>query len=187
MRVTGGRARGIPIKAPKGMLTRPTSDKVREALFETLGAHVLDAQVLDLFAGSGALGIEALSRGAGFAVFVDNSTCAARIIKDNLAKTRFSEKGEVLRADFRLALEKLEKAGKTFGLMFVDPPYEGDWLVEVVAHIEKHRITHSGTIIVAEHFKKTESPAAISGIPLVRTRAYGQTALSYYSTSTEWV
>lgn len=186
MRVTGGLARGMPIKAPKGMHTRPTSDKVREAMFETLGGHVVDAKVLDLFAGSGALGIEALSRGAGHVVFVDNSTQATRIINDNLKKTGFSEKGRIIRADFRLAIKKLENTGEKFDLMFIDPPYEGGLCEEVAAHLDKHPIAHRDTIVVVEHFKKAKLPRSISGIPLVRTRSYGQTALSYFSVSSEW-
>jgi 16S rRNA (guanine966-N2)-methyltransferase len=186
MRITGGEGRGIPIKAPKGMRTRPTSDKVREAMFDTLGAHVVGAQVLDLFAGSGALGIEALSRGATFAVFVENSTSAARVIEDNLAKTRFSEKGEIVRTDFALAIRRFEKARRKFGLIFIDPPYEGGLLEEIAISLEMHPVTHSETIIVVEHFKKTVPPPGISGIPRVRTRAYGQTALSYFSLSSEW-
>ncbi len=187
MRVTGGQARGIPIKAPKGMRTRPTSDKVREAMFETLGAHVVDAQVLDLFAGSGALGIEALSRGSNFAVFVDNSTVAVRIINENLKKTAFLEKGRIIQADFRVAIKNLKKAGRRFDLVLIDPPYEGGLYGEIAASLGKDSITHPETIIIVEYFKKTEPPRNISGIPLVRTRSYGQTALSYYSASSEWV
>ena len=186
MRITGGLIRGVPIKAPKGMRTRPTSDKVREAMFETLGGHVVDAEVLDLFAGSGALGIEALSRGASHAVFVDNSTHATPIINDNLKKTGLSKKGQIIRADFRLAIKKLEKAERKFDLIFIDPPYEGGLHEEIAAHLGKHSINHPDTIIVVEHFKKTELPHDISGIPLVRTRNYGQTALSYFSVSSEW-
>jgi 16S rRNA (guanine966-N2)-methyltransferase len=168
MRITGGQARGIPIKAPRGMRTRPTSDKVREAMFGVLGKHVVGATVLDLFAGSGALGIEALSRGA------------IRVIEDNLAKARFSEKGEIIRADFRSAIRKLEKADRKFDLIFVDPPYESALLKEVTIGLAKYCITSDETIVIVEHFKKNEPPPSIVNIPLVRTRTYGQTALSYF-------
>ncbi len=187
MRITGGVIKGVPIKAPKGMRTRPTSDKVREAMFETLGGHVVDAEVLDLFAGSGAVGIEALSRGASHVVFVDNSTQTALIINDNLKRTGFSERGQIIRADFRLAMKKLGKTRKKFDLIFIDPPYEGDLYEEVVTHFGKHPVSHRNTTIVVEHFKKAALPHSISGIPLVRTRVYGQTALSYFSASNEWV
>ncbi len=180
MRVTGGKAKGIPIKAPGGMRTRPTSDKLRGALFDTLRESVAGARALDLFAGSGALGIEALSRGAEHVVFVENDSNAVRTIADNLAKTRLSEKGEIIRADFRLAVRKLRKRGKRFDLVFIDPPYEAGLLADVAGVLTKHCITSPEAIIVVEHFKKTEPPPSISGIPLARTRTYGQTALSYF-------
>lgn len=180
MRVTSGQAKGILIKAPKGMRTRPTSDKLRGALFDTLRESVVRARALDLFAGSGALGIEALSRGAEHVVFVESDPNAVRTIGDNLAKTRLSEKGEIIRADFRLAVRKLQKRGEKFDLVFIDPPYQGGLLEDVAGVLTKHCITSPEAIIVIEHFKKTEPPPSISGIPLARTRNYGQTALSYF-------
>ena len=180
MRITGGSAKGIPLKAPKGMRTRPTSDMVRKALFDTLGDIVVRRKVLDLFAGSGALGVEALSRGADYAVFVENNTSAARTIAGNLSNVGFSEKGEIIRGHYRSAVKKLVGRGQQFDLIFLDPPYEGDLLAAAAETLTAHRISSSQAVIVAEHFKKTVPPQTIADIPLASTRTYGQTSLSYY-------
>jgi 16S rRNA (guanine(966)-N(2))-methyltransferase RsmD len=180
MRVTGGQAKGIPIKAPKGVETRPTSDKVREAVFQTLGRLVEEARVLDLFAGSGALGIEALSRGAEFCVFVDKASAATRIIEDNLVKAGFRERAEVIRSDFRSAVRLLSRSGENFNLILLDPPYGGDLLEQTAAALDAHPLTGARPIIVVEHFKKDAPPAAIGGITPTETRFYGQTAITYY-------
>ena len=180
MRITGGQAKGTIIRAPRGRRVRPTSNMVREALFNVLGADIEGMRVLDLFSGSGALGIEALSRGADHVIFVENDPLALRAIADNLARTGLAEKGEIIRSDFRSALRKLERTKEKFHLVLADPPYRSGLLEQVAAAITKHRITLRETIIVVEHFKKTEPPPVISDIPLVETRTYGQTTLSYF-------
>jgi len=180
MRITGGTAGGIPIKAPKGARTRPTSDKVREALFNTLGDDIPGGTVLDLFAGSGALAIEALSRGAERAVLIEKDPAAVRIIESNLEKTDLAERAVIVRGDFRSALAKLSQRGEVFDLIFIDPPYESDLLDRAAEAISEHRITTTTSIIVVEHFKKSLLPESIAGIPFGRTRGYGQTSLSYY-------
>ncbi|MBI5118062.1 16S rRNA (guanine(966)-N(2))-methyltransferase RsmD [Candidatus Poribacteria bacterium] len=181
MRITGGQARGIIIRAPKNMRTRPTSDKVREALFDTLGARVADRNVLDLFAGSGALAIEALSRGAKQAALVERDPVAARLIHENLTRGGFSERAEVFVTDFRDAIRIFGRTARQFDLVFIDPPYQSDLLDQITLVLEKHRVVAPRAIVVLEHFKKIEPPPAVSEIPLSRTRFYGQTALSYYS------
>jgi 16S rRNA (guanine(966)-N(2))-methyltransferase RsmD len=180
MRITGGQARGIPLRAPKGSRVRPTSDKVRKALFDTIGDRIHDAVVLDLFAGTGAVGIEALSRGARRAVLVERDTVAARTISINIDKTNSSEEVDVLREDFRSALKKLGLQGEVFDLVFIDPPYESNLIEEAVEALASSRLISGNTLIVVEHFRKTEPPTAIAGMPLVQTRNYGQTSLSYY-------
>jgi len=185
MRITGGEAGGIPIKAPRGKGARPTSDKVREALFSVLGKSVTGAKALDLFAGSGALGIEALSRGAQSVVLVDNNPAACKMIAANLKAVGLAEKGEIIRADFRAALRKIGGRGDKFDLVFLDPPYGKNLLEEAAKALERHGVVSSDSIIVAEHFKKTAPPESISDIPLSRSRAYGQTCLSYYQSSND--
>lgn len=182
MRITGGRAKGIPLRAPKNPRIRPTSDKVREALFATLPVDISRAKVLDLFAGSGALAIEALSRGAERALLVEQDNVAARTIETNLERTGLSGKAEIIRADFRSALRKLKRRGEGFDLVFIDPPYQSDLIEEAARVLAKYRVVSCQATIVVEHFKKMEPPTSISGIPHRSTRFYGQTALSYYQT-----
>jgi 16S rRNA (guanine(966)-N(2))-methyltransferase RsmD len=180
MRIGGGEAKGIHIKSPKGIRTRPTADKLREAIFDMLGERVTGAKVLDLFAGSGALGIESLSRGAEFAVFVEKDRTAARIIEENLAKTGLSSKAQLIRADFRLAIKRLHREQRRFDLIFLDPPYQADLVGDMVFGLDSHLLVEPNAVIVYEHFKKTAPPASISGLPLAETRQYGQTSLSYF-------
>ena len=180
MRVTGGQAKGATIRAPRGRRIRPSSDKVREALFNTLGGDLAGKKTLDLFSGSGALGIEALSRGAVHVTFVENDPVAVRMIADNLARTGLDQNGDIVRSDFRSALRKLGRRNERFHVILADPPYHEGLLEEMAAVISESCITLRQTVIVIEHFKKTKPPPSISDIPLVETRAYGQTALSYF-------
>jgi len=153
---------------------------VRKALFDTLGAAVVRRKALDLFAGSGALGVEALSRGADYAVFVERDASAVRIIAENLSNAGLSGKGEIIRGHYRLAVKKLEGRGEQFDLIFLDPPYQSDLLAAAAEILTAHCISSSRAIIVAEHFRKTVPPQTIADIPLASTRTYGQTSLSYY-------
>ncbi len=180
MRITGGQAKGIPINVPKGTRTRPTSDKVRQALFNIVGAEVAGRKVLDLFAGSGALAIEALSRGAAYAVLVERNPTSASIIANNLQKAGLTGKAEIMRMDFRSALEKLDHRAEVWDLIFIDPPYQSGLLAETIRILPKYSMISATSIIVVEHFKKTKLPGAIRDIPLVQTRVYGQTCLSFF-------
>ncbi len=180
MRVTGGIAKGILLKAPKGLKTRPTSDKVRQAIFQTLGESIEGTHVLDLFAGTGALGIEAISHGAEFAVFVEESPSAVRIIRQNLEKTNLTGKAEVVPVDFRIALRMLSRQNRRFHLVLADPPYGGDLLEQCAALLREHPVLAPDGVVVLEHFKKVVPPPQVAGIALDRTRFYGQTAISYY-------
>ena len=120
MRVITGKARGIQLKTPQGMLTRPTADRVKEALFSIIRFDVANARVLDLFGGTGQLGIEALSQGAKSAVFVDAREEACALIRENLKRTRLSEQGSVVRCDY---LDYLNCCREKFDIIFLDPPY----------------------------------------------------------------
>ena len=180
MRITGGQAKGILITAPRGNRIRPTSDKVREALFNTLGSEVADRKVLDLFAGTGALAIDALSRGAKHAVMIEKDSIAARVIDTNLAKAGLAEKAKVVRADYRSALRRLDRAGEECDLIFIDPPYHSTILEGISDVLAGFRVISPSAIIVVEHFKKTDPPGCILNATLTQTRFYGQTALTYY-------
>ena len=121
MRIITGTAKGCRLKAPKGMGTRPTADRVKESLFNILGQSVRDSFVLDMFAGTGALGLEALSRGAIGAVFVDKAT--ANVILGNAVHTKLADRAEIIAGDVNKILPRLEKKGLSFDIIFADPPY----------------------------------------------------------------
>src|SRR5438445_4753778 len=140
MRVIAGRARGVPIKGPPGPGTRATSDKVRGAIFDALAAEVVDARVLDLYAGTGALGIEALSRGAASCLFVEKAAAACRVIEANLRTTRLAERAKVWCASVSAALDRLETAVglqeaflPRYTMVVLDPPYGDPTSLDVVA------------------------------------------------------
>lgn len=147
MRVITGTARGRRLGELKGEATRPTTDKVKEAVFSAIQFHVQDAQVLDLFAGTGQLGIEALSRGAAHAVFVDSRREAAQLVRDNLALTGLAERAQVLCGD---ALGYLASTNQRFDLIFLDPPYASELLPQALARIAARGLLAPGGHIVAE-------------------------------------
>lgn len=146
MRVITGTARGTNLKAPPGLATRPTADKVKQALFNII-QYDISGDVLDLFAGSGQLGIEALSRGARHCVFVDQSPEAIRVIRDNLEKTKLSDRAQIVRSD---ALSYLSRCKKSFRLIFLDPPYAEKSLENAIKRISEIDILGESGIIITE-------------------------------------
>ncbi|MGH9390962.1 MAG: 16S rRNA (guanine(966)-N(2))-methyltransferase RsmD, partial [Vicinamibacteria bacterium] len=123
MRIIAGEAKGRNLAALRGLRTRPTAARVREALFDLLGDRIRGASMIDLFAGTGGVGIEALSRGARRVVFVEKDAGALRVLRKNIDLCRFSERAELLAGDVRSALRKLSRASEPFDFLFVDPPY----------------------------------------------------------------
>lgn len=152
MRIISGKARGIKLFTLDGENTRPTLDRVKEPLFSIIMNKIADANVLDLFAGSGALGIEALSRGAEFAVLCDSSKDAIKVIKNNLEKTKLSTYAEIINEDFRKCLKKLN--GRKFDLIFLDPPYETENIEVSLKQIIELDLLEKNGIIVAETDRK---------------------------------
>jgi 16S rRNA (guanine966-N2)-methyltransferase len=172
MRVIAGRYRGRRLQAPRGAATRPTSDRVREALFSVLGDRVEGGRVLDLFAGSGALGIEALSRGAAHATFVDNAPAALRAIRANLEA--LDADAEVRRADVRRFLGSARAAARQYDLVFLDPPYRlagrlGSELTPALS-----AVLAPGAAVVAESDRR--APLEL-GLPILDERRYGDTLI----------
>ena len=148
MRVISGKARGVVLKTPDGMLTRPTADRVKEAMFSILQFDIQGASVLDLFGGSGQLGIEALSRGAKNVVFVDRREDACKLIKENLRRTGMLDNAQVMRLDYAVYLENCKEL---FKLVLLDPPYAENFLENALKMITEIDILQSGGIIVAEY------------------------------------
>lgn len=181
MRVITGSAKGRKLKAPKGLTTRPTTDRVKEALFNILGSKVSDAIILDLFAGSGALAIEALSRGAERAVLVDGSPQAIEAIKHNLTVTRLSAQVEVLRQDVYHVLRALGEKAESFDLIFLDPPYLQGHGHRVLGLIERFGLLAKDGLIVVEASKTDSLPQEVGALMLRRRDNYGDTSLYFYT------
>ena len=180
MRIIAGEARGRTIVTPAGRHTRPTLDRVRENLFNMLQSEIPECRVLDLFAGSGALSLEALSRGASFAVLVDSDRNANTVQKKNIEALRFSSRTRVFHSDWRKALEKLRSEKESFDLVFLDPPYAMQDLTEVFSQLIP--VIHENSLVILEH----EAGARIN-VPdrfsEIRQRAWGYCAVSFYRLS----
>lgn len=155
MRVIAGKARRLQLKTPEGFDTRPTTDKTKETLFNILNPYLADADFLDLFSGSGAIGIEALSRGAKYAAFVEDNKQALDCIKANLNFTRLSEAAEIFPYSVTEAIRILELKGKVFDVVFMDPPYNHLLEKDVLLALQKSSIIYCDTIIVVEASLKT--------------------------------
>ena len=174
MRVITGTARGMTLKAPKGMDTRPTMDQVKEGIFSAIQFEVEGRRALDLFAGSGQLGIEALSRGARSAVFVDESRAAVQLVRTNLAHCRLQ--GDVVQGE---ALGYLRTCGK-FDLIFLDPPYDTGLLDKALENVVQFDILAEGGIIVCESRREKVLPQLRAPYHLLTERNYGKIKLTLY-------
>ena len=174
MRVIAGEARGVPLIAPRGAGTRPITDRVKEALFAILGERVLDARVLDLYAGSGAIGIEALSRGAASVDFVEHGRAALISLRANLSKTRLEAGARVHASDVDRFLGAAD--GGPWNLVILDPPYETRDIVAPLVALEPQLAR--GATVVVKHFWRTEIPAQ-DRLAITRQRRFGETMLTY--------
>ena len=177
MRVITGSARGRRLKELEGMETRPTTDRVKEGLFSALQFDIEGRRVLDLFAGTGQLGIECLSRGAASAVFVDRRADAVKLIRENLRLTEREDRARVVAGDSR---EYLKSIREPFDIIFLDPPYAAGLLEPAIAHIAKFDILAPHGIIAAEHPADRVLPALAPPYRLHRTYRYGKIALTLY-------
>lgn len=177
MRIIAGRARSRTILAPEGRDTRPTLDRVRENLFNILMRRVPDARVLDLFAGSGALSMEAVSRGAAHATLVDCDRAAIRCIQQNIDALRFGEETRVIPADWQIAVTRLQGEGARFDLIFLDPPYKMHDLTEVSRRLIP--LLAQDALVVVEHEVRT-MPALCEGFDMTDTRRYGIVGVSFF-------
>ncbi|WP_146552251.1 16S rRNA (guanine(966)-N(2))-methyltransferase RsmD [Rummeliibacillus sp. SL167] len=180
MRVISGERKGMPLKAVSGMTTRPTTDKVKESLFNILGPYFDGGIVLDLFAGSGGLGIEALSRGMDKAIFIEKDGRAFQNLKENIAKCRYEECTEAYRNDASRALKILMKKETQADLIFLDPPYKKHQYYEMVKDIVANGIISKDGTIVCEHDTETVLPDAFFNFHKVREEKYGGTIITFY-------
>lgn len=179
MRIIAGKARGTKLQSRPGLSTRPTGDRVKEALFNILGVGVNGSSFLDLYAGSGAIGLEALSRGADQVVWVDaNPACAAQI-RANQERTRL-EGGRIYTGDVIRTLERLEGQGEVFDYVFLDPPYDQGLVRKTLEAKGLPGVLKCDGIIIAEASKKEEAPIDVSNFCLKREQRYGDTRLLFY-------
>ena len=178
MRIIAGEMRSRKLKAPEGMDTRPTADRVKEALFSILLNRLPGARVLDLYGGSGALALEALSRGAANAVIVDLSAKACQAIQENIDTLGCRDRARLLRMKDTAALAALQKQGDVFDLIFLDPPYRMDTAPICAAIVEMGLLRQGGTVIV-EHSRETP-PKVQPPLRMTDHREYGVAGLSFY-------
>ena len=181
MRIVGGRCKGRVLSSFKGTSIRPTSDKVREAVFNILPRDFPFKMALDLFAGTGALGIEALSRGADEAVFFDSDPKAVELVRKNLASCGLLDAASVFRRDALSAVRFLSGKGSRFDLIFIDPPYASALAEETLIAIDASGLLDEGGVIVAETSKRNPIEAVPPGLKLLDRRRYGDTLVYFYS------
>lgn len=179
MRIIAGKAKGRKLAAPPGAGTRPTADRVKEAIFSWLEDLTDDACVLDIYAGSGSLGLEALSRGARSAVFIESDLRAFRTLTDNIDKTGFNEQSEAFRTDVDATLAGLAREGRVFDIALADPPYGIDSLIlkGLIKTIAERILTGQGIIVL--ELPKSRAKMEFTGVDCVDTRIYGDTAVKY--------
>jgi len=185
MRIIAGSAKGRRLVMLKGRGTRPTADRVRRALLDSLADRLEGARFLDLYAGSGAVGIEALSRGAGECVFVERSRRAAEAILANLAECRLGEFGTVLALQIDDALDHLASEGQPFDFIFIDPPYANvTAYTQTLERLAALTALHGPAVqVIVQHFSKLELPERVGELVRTRIRSFGETTLTMYERS----
>ncbi|MDP4553120.1 16S rRNA (guanine(966)-N(2))-methyltransferase RsmD [Alkalihalobacillus macyae] len=182
MRIIAGECKGRHIKPVPGMSTRPTTDKVRESIYNMIGPFFDGGQALDLYGGSGALGIEALSRGMSKCIFVDRDSKAIETIKWNLEQTKFTGSAEVFRNDSKRALKALNKREMTFSLVLLDPPYHKEQILYDLEKLCTFELLEDKATIVVEHKKEVTLPEAVAELQMTRQETYsGKTTISIYT------
>lgn len=183
MRVIGGSLKGRRLRSVKGSLVRPTSDKVREAVFNILPMDFPFERVLDLFAGTGAMGIEAVSRGAGEAVFVDRDQAPCDVIRKNIEACGLAERTKVVRRDAIAALRAFSAAGERFDLVIIDPPYESGLTEEALRAVDEGGLLAEGGMVVAEASTRIPldgAAGALATLELADRRRYGDTTVYFF-------
>lgn len=178
MRIIAGSARGRRLKCPHGLETRPTPDRVREAIFNILADRVAQSRVLDLFAGTGAMGLEALSRGARRAVFVENNPKTLRVLEENIRECRCGEKADVVPLAVGSYLGRGFSPGG-FDLIFADPPYKGEEGTLTLMALSKHAKSLPECLVILEH-APGDNLAQPPGLRIIETRKYGNTAVTFF-------
>jgi 16S rRNA (guanine966-N2)-methyltransferase len=180
VRVVSGICKGRPLKAVPGNTTRPTTDKVKEALFNMIGPYFDGGIGLDLFAGSGGLGLEALSRGLDKVIFIDRESKAIQVIQENIRACKFEDQTEVYRNDADRALKALIKREICFDYIFLDPPYKKQQLVSLMEKMDNQDVVKKNGIVVCEHSFDVELPSSVGQFTQIKHEKYGMIAITIY-------
>jgi 16S rRNA (guanine(966)-N(2))-methyltransferase RsmD len=181
VRVIAGISKGMRLKSPKGLKTRPTTDRVKESIFSMINPYIIDSIVLDLFSGTGSLGIEALSRGAEKAYFIDHNKNSINVIKENIQYTNFEKKSTVLFCDAQRAIKELALGKHEVDIVFMDPPYLKGLIIPSIQAIETEGILKREGIILVEHDLKDSLPEYVGKFKKIKEKKYGNTLITIYS------
>lgn len=179
MRIISGTSKGRKLVTPRSQSLRPTSDRVKESIFNILQDDIVGKVVLDLFAGTGNLGIEALSRGAKKTIFVEKGRQALRLIQRNLTQFGLEERSEILPKDANRAIGILKQRGESFDLILMDPPYEKGLIQKTLMKLNSYPIYHKDSILVIEHDRREPLSTVMDGWNLIRQRRIGDTLISF--------
>ena len=180
MRVLAGALKGQRLVVPRGPTTRPTGDRVRIACLDTLGPYLDRGPFLDLFAGAGAVGIEALSRGAPSAVFVESDVSALRALRDNVARLGLLERAVVMRDDAARAVPRLARRGERFAVVFLDPPYVSSRADDALAAVATGAVLAPDAVAVLQHLTKSPPPEGLGVLSPWKARRFGETTLTFF-------
>ncbi len=180
MRVLAGTLKGQRLVTPRGRTTRPTADQVRIACLDTLMPYLEAGDFLDLFAGAGGVGIEALSRGAPSAVFVEQDAMALRALRDNVERLGLRDRAQVMRDDAARAVEQLAGGGRRFAVVFTDPPYDSPRAAPALAALADGGVLLPGALVVVQHGTKTPPPDSPGVLALWKARRFGDTTLTFF-------
>ena len=180
MRVLAGALKGRRLVTPRGSTTRPTADQVRIALMDTLTPRLPEARLLDLFAGAGGVGFEALSRGAAHVTFVERDARAVGALRTNVETLGVAAQTRVERADVTTALARLGREGARFDLVFLDPPYDDDLIAPTLARLGGQDLVVTDGLVIAQHLSKRPPAAVVGRLTAYRTRRFGETTLTFF-------
>lgn len=180
MRIIAGTGKGKRLKTVPGLQVRPTTDRVKESLFQIIGPYFDGGRALDLFAGSGSLGLEALSRGVDRVIFVDRSGASVQTVRENLRATGFENQAEVYRRDARSAIRSFRKQGLVFRYIFLDPPYREPILADIMERLGENGMLEPTGTVVAEHAGNAPLQSSYGNLSRVRSLPFGDTAVDLY-------
>ncbi|MBB5172197.1 16S rRNA (guanine(966)-N(2))-methyltransferase RsmD [Texcoconibacillus texcoconensis] len=185
MRVISGSEKGVKLKTLQGHTTRPTTDKVKEAMFNRIGPYFHEGKVLDLYAGSGGLGIEALSRGCDFAIFVEKDSSQYRQMVENIRACRFESKSETYRNDATRALKAASKRGLRFDYVFLDPPYHRHRLSETLTKLSSEGLVNDEGLVIVEHVQDVHLQGTYEKLEQIHNDRYGDTVVTIFQMKEE--